>query len=261
MAHGVPTNAACMSNAPHADSDLSVLTLEFEVLDDQPDWPVLAIRIDGQLPFAQVAKGWQGFDPGKMLGPHSPLLPDDLGRRVALYRCSCGEAGCGVIAPVIVASPAQSRISWVDFRDYVGVFIGPVEPEAADHEGKPWDLPDVHFDRDQYVTEVLRATSDRSWETPRRQKARLLEEQLRLMDLVLPPGLTLRFVSPAWNEDGVLLSFEQTTHDGGELRHRQELLFLDSDESEPSKAAGDMAQLLLSASPDEWIHAFGHRLP
>ena len=74
------------------------------------------------------------FDPAKMLGPHSPLLPEDMGRRVAVYRCSCGEAGCGVIAPVIVASPDGTRISWVDFRDYVGVFIGPVEESVDRHE-------------------------------------------------------------------------------------------------------------------------------
>lgn len=261
MAHGVPTSATPVSNAPRAEDALSVLTLEFAVLDDGPDWPVLEIRVDGRPPFAQVAADWHGFDPGRMLGAGSPLLPHGSGRRVALYRCSCGEAGCGVIAAVIVASPAQQRVSWVDFRDYVGVFARPVEVESADHEGTPWDLADIHFDRDQYVAEVQRATRDPSWETPRRQTARRLEEHLRPMNLVLPPDLTLRFVSPAWNTSGVVLSFEQTSSHERTLRHRQEVLLLDSDADEPSRAAKDMAQRLLSTPPGEWVRAFGHHVP
>ncbi|WP_157740662.1 hypothetical protein [Jiangella sp. DSM 45060] len=72
-----------------------------------------------------------------------------------------------MIAPVIVASPDGTGVSWIDFRDYVGVFIGPVEPSAAQHEGTPWDLPDLHFDREQYVAEVERA----SWTTHGRRAA------------------------------------------------------------------------------------------
>jgi hypothetical protein len=116
-----------------------------------------------------------------------------------------------VIAPFIVASPNHERISWVDFRVYVGVFVGPVAPEAADYEGRPWALPDIDFDREQYLAEVRRVTSDRSWETLRRQRARLLEDHLRPMELVLPQTLTLRWVSPAWSEEGVVLSFEHAT--------------------------------------------------
>ncbi|MEV0802057.1 hypothetical protein AB0I34_30455 [Kribbella sp. NPDC050281] len=51
------------------------------------------------------------------------------------------------------------------FRDYVGVFSGPVERAASDFEGKLWDLPDIHFDYDEYVAEVQRARSDRRWPT------------------------------------------------------------------------------------------------
>jgi hypothetical protein len=177
MAHGVPPNAARMSDAPMADTGISVLALEFEVLDDRPDWPVLTVRVDGKDPFAKVAKDWQGFDPGKMLGPYSPLVPSDNGRRVAVYRCSCGEPGCGVIARFIVASSDGKRVSWVDFRDYVGGFVGPVTQDVEDCDGKLWKLPAIHFDRDQYIAEVERASNDRSWETPRRQTARLLQER------------------------------------------------------------------------------------
>jgi hypothetical protein len=118
------------------------------------------------------------FDPGEILGPGSPLVPDDDDHRAAVYRCSCGEAGCGVIAPYVVPSPDRTRISWVDFRDYAGVSMRPISLWAADHDGRPWDLPDIHFDRDQYLSEVRRITNDHSWETPRRRTARLLEERL-----------------------------------------------------------------------------------
>ena len=79
-----------------------------------------------------------------------------FGQRVAVKRCSCGEAGCGVIAPAVVASLDRRRVSWVDSRDYVGVFIDPICDEAKDYEGKPWNLPDLHFDREQYLSEVVR---------------------------------------------------------------------------------------------------------
>jgi hypothetical protein len=249
MAHGVPQNVARMNNMSKATRDLAVLSLEFE-MPGVPDWPVLSIRVNGESPFEKVAKDWQGFDPGKMLGPPSPLIPDDIGNRVALYRCSCGEAGCGVIAPFVVASPDRKRISWVDFRDYVGVFIGPTAPSSAKYEGKPWRLPDLHFEYAQYVAEVQRATTDRSWETPRRRLARLLEEQLMPMDLTLPPGLSLKWINPAWKADGVVLSF-----DGAD----QQLLHLTSTQADPAQAAEDIKQQLLSTSPHSWTRLYGYQ--
>lgn len=216
-----------------------VLTLEFEVPDDRPDSPVVTIRVNGRDPFGQ--DGWQGFDPAEILGDGSPLVPGDNGHRAAVYRCSCGEPGCGVIAPYIVASPDRRRISWVDFRDYTGVFTHPLAPESANYEGRPWGLPDLHFDRDQYLTEVRRATNDRSWETPRRLTARLLEERLR-------PMPALEWVTPAWQAEGVVLSVEQ---------HGQLLLHLTSSEQDPARAAADMARRLRSTAPEDWADAFG----
>ena len=160
-------NVADMNHVrPASERRLSVLSLRFQVVKDRTDCPVVQVLADDRDPFAEYARDWRGFDPAKMLGPQSPLLPVDLGRRVAVYRCSCGEAACGVIAPVIVPSPDGSRISWVDFRDYVGVFAGPLEASVTDHDGKPWDMPDLHFDRRQYIAEIQRASRDGSWETP-----------------------------------------------------------------------------------------------
>jgi hypothetical protein len=67
-------------------------------------------------------------------------------------------------------------------------------------------IPDLHFDREQYVAEVRRAVADRSWETPRRVTARLVADGLRTRGVILPPDLELRWVEPAG--DGVRISFE-----------------------------------------------------
>lgn len=238
-----------------ARGGLSVLSLRFEVVHDRTDWPVVRVLADGLDPFAAAAPGWRGFDPAEMLGPRSPLLPVDQGRRVAVYCCSCGIPGCGVIAPVIVPSPDGHRVSWVDFRDYVGVFLGPVRSVGGD-EGIPWDLPDLHFDREQYVAEIERASRDGSWETDRRRTARLVYERLEPLGLVLPPDLTLAWAEPAWREDGVALMFQRLIR-APRSGVRQQMLRLTSSLDDPDQAAEDMVRRLLSTSPEDWMDSFG----
>ncbi|HET9893921.1 MAG TPA: hypothetical protein VFQ44_03205 [Streptosporangiaceae bacterium] len=242
-----------------AGGSLSVLSLRFEVTGDRPDWPVARILVDGQDPFAAVAPGWHGFDPATILGPRSPLLPADQGRRVAVYCCSCGEPGCGVIAPVIVPSPDGRRISWVDFRDYVGVFVSP-GTAVGKAEGTPWDLPDLHFDREQYIAEIERASRDRSWETARRKTARLLHERLEPLGLALPPDLRLAWASPAWRGEGVTLMFQRLIPEP-RPEIRQQMLRLTSTLDDPDQAAEDMAQQLLSIPPDQWADSLGEHSP
>jgi hypothetical protein len=256
---GVPMNVASMNDPRRAArSGLSILSLQFEVPDNHPDWPVVRVLADGRDPFAAVAPGWRGFDPAKMLGPRSPLLPEDQGRRVAVYCCTCGEPGCGVIAPVILPSPDGRRVSWVDFRDYTGVFTGPTARSAVGAEGRPWDLPDLHFYREQYVAEIERATADGSWETGRRRTARLLYEHLEPLKLVLPPDLALAWAEPAWNTDGVALMFQRITS-APRPQVRQQMLRLTSTLDDPGQAAEDMAHRLLSTSPDHWVSLLGWR--
>jgi hypothetical protein len=245
-----------MTTAMPAGRDLATLTLRFKVLDDSPDWPVTEVSINGEDPFAPVAQDWRGFDPPKILGRESPLIPVPEGRRVAVYRCSCGEAGCGVIAPVIVASPDGKRVSWVDFRDYTGVFIDPVSEWVAEVEGRPWDLPDIHFDRDQYLAEVERASRDQSWETPQRRTARLLSEILRPQNPVLPPDLGFAWAEPAWSEAGVAVMFQHIPQDP-QQDIRQQLLRLTSESSDPERAANEMSDRLFSTAPGRWAARFG----
>jgi hypothetical protein len=249
-------NVVSMNDAqPAPRGGLSLLSLQFQVVNDRPDWPVVRILVDGREPFAAVAPGWLGFDPAEILGSRSPLLPADQGRRVAVYCCSCREPGCGVIAPVIGASPDGRRVSWVDFRDYTGVFVSPSEAVDED-EGTPWELPDLHFDREQYTTEIERASRDRSWETGRRKTARLVYERLEPLGLILPPDLRLAWASPTGHEDGVTLMFERFI-DGPWPEHRELMLRLTSPLDDPDQAAEDMTQRLLSTPPDGWVDSFG----
>jgi hypothetical protein len=236
---------------------LSTLQLRFGVRSDRPDWPVVQILVDGREAFVDRLPEWQGFDPADILGDRSPLLPEDLGRRVAVYRCSCGIAGCGVIAPVIMPSPDGRRVSWVDFRDYTGVFDGPTAPDSDRFEGRPWPIRDLDFDRSQYVAEIRRASADRSWETPRRATARLVADGLRARGVVLPPDLRLRWVVPAWDGDGLMLSFENGRP--GDKTFVQQVLSLASDHSEPDLAAQDILGRLAAVPVSEWKSRFGWR--
>jgi hypothetical protein len=239
---------------------LSTLQLRFLVPSDRPDWPVVQILVDGHEAFVDQLPEWQGFDPEDILGDRSPLLPEDLGRRVAVYRCSCGIAGCGVIAPVIMPSPDGKRVSWVDFRDYTGVFDGPIAAQDSDRfEGRPWPIQDLDFDRGQYVAEIRRASADRSWETPRRATARLVADGLRARGVVLPPDLRLQWVAPAWDGDGLILSFENSQA-GDEPIVQQVLLGLASGHGEPGLAAQDILARLAAVPVSKWKSRFGRRI-
>lgn len=133
----------------------SLLTLSVESTPGRPGSGPVSVLVDGRPAFAAVAPQWQGFDAAELLGPVSPLLPVHPWRRVAVYRCSCGIAECGVIAPLI-AQYGPDLVRWADIRDYDGVFDGPALDEDPP-DGEPWNLPDLWFDRDQYLAEVHRA--------------------------------------------------------------------------------------------------------
>jgi hypothetical protein len=231
------------------------LRLDIDVTDN-PDWPEVAIYVDGVDPFAEALPDGHGFDPGDILGSASPLAPDALGRRVAVRRCSCGEAGCGVVAPFIQPAPDGSAIAWTDFRDYTGVFTGSTVEETVIGEGKTWEIPDIRFDPRQYLGEVRRATSDRSWETPRRKSARLLRDELSVRAMTISGG-RLGWVAPAHREDGILLSFLKGAEEG--VSPAQVLLHLLPTSNDPAEASREMVALLASHKPGEWADRFKWR--
>jgi len=159
--------------------------------------PVLTILVAGRdLVAGSQRDRFQGFDPGDMLGPGSPLLPLDPPRRVAVYRCNCGEPGCGCVAPVIARE--DTAVVWREARDYTGVYAGPTTDEDPAAGGRSVGLPDLRFDAEQYEAEVRRARADRTWETDPRATARLLRRRLLGRSEQLGAlGYTLDWVVPS----------------------------------------------------------------
>jgi hypothetical protein len=230
------------------------LDLRFDLEDpDRRDYPVLTILVDGQDVLAN-ARGTKfiGFDPEPMLGPGSPLLPSRDPRRVAVYRCSCGEPGCGVVAPLI--SETNGRILWTDFRDYTGVFVGPTVDESVSDEilndGDPLGLPDMWFDSLQYRAEVDRASADDSWETERRRVARLLTEYLQSEKGTLERG-GHRFTWASLQPD------DPSAYDVSLWKADAQIVVeLRSDQGTPEEQAAAMAEQLLRTPPEEWRIVF-----
>jgi hypothetical protein len=135
--------------------------------------PRVVLLVDGQDVLAE--QGHQGFGPESLLHRGDPLTPVSPPRRVVLYHCGCGVAGCSGRACVI--SESDGIVRWSGFRRFVGLGH-PLDDTIADEHGRTDDLPDLAFDAAQYRAEVERAKNDRSWETPRRRLARLLTERL-----------------------------------------------------------------------------------
>jgi hypothetical protein len=236
------------------DRPVQRLDLRFDLEDpDHRDYPVVTILVDGKDVLANArGTGFIGFDPAAILGADSPLLPSDSPRRVAVYRCSCGEPGCGVVAPII--SEADGRIGWSDFRDYTGVFVEPEVDAWTTEEilanGDRLGLPEIYFDSEQYRAEVARASADESWETKRRRTARLLQEYLESEAAIL-------------EEKGYQLTWAALEADDPAAYHvslwkedAQIVVEIRADEGSPEERAATMAERLLRSSPDEWRVVF-----
>ncbi len=142
-----------------------------------PNWSAVSIIIDGQElvgessdvymggtfdPEDELGGGF-GWEPERILGPNSPLLPTSQARRVAVYTCSCGEVGCGNRAPII--SETNGIVFWNDVRAVTAYFTGPdtyEEPEdfndISDYFSARAPRADFSFDSTQYRAEIARAT-------------------------------------------------------------------------------------------------------
>ncbi len=137
------------------------LDLSFDTFEGRPNQPIVQILIDGEDLFAggRASEGFVGFDPRKILETGA-LIPAEPPRRVAVYRCGCGEAGCGCVAPVIERQ--GGLMVWSDPRDFVGVYVSPIYDARIESEGSLHDFGDLVFDAEQYLAEADRATQDRS---------------------------------------------------------------------------------------------------
>lgn len=235
---------------------------------------MLSILVDGadlsELPGSQP--GFGGFGADEMLGTpipapiesgewrdpasalSSPLLQD--ARRVALYKCSCGEPGCGVIAPILATD--GEVVTWSDFRDYTGVFSRPDDP-ADDAEGRPLPIPQVRFDARQYEAEVERAIADRSWESPSRITARVLRAMLaQHEELLRASDRRLGWVSFAWWAEGAgLFAIELRRAQPASRRPEQQfVLAITAKYGTPTSRARSIVDRLLAIPVEEWHTRF-----
>ncbi len=221
------------------------------------DWPQVRLLVNG-VDLAQVTDhpDHLGHDPSELLESPSPLLPSPW-RRVALYRCSCGEAGCGNLTPMIVRR-ADGTVAWTDFRSYTGVFVGAtVEQDPAG--GDPLPAHDLVFAAEAYEREVRRAVSDRSWETPPRVTARLVREGLQLQhdDRLDQAGYRLQGVWPSRTDpNAVLIDLRRR---GADLIWRQEIAHISASGVTAQERAEQMTDALWGVPVRGWAVAFPWR--
>jgi hypothetical protein len=147
------------------------------------DFLRVKILIDGEDPLTEAgprAPYW-GPSPSALLEEASPLMPADPPRRVSLYSEGTMDPGEGNITAII--SVAGRHVIWADFRECPAdasldrdEMIFDLRPARS----SPLSVPDLVFDREQYLGEVRRAITEREWESDRWRTALLLDEYLGL---------------------------------------------------------------------------------
>jgi hypothetical protein len=215
---------------------------------DHPNWPRVQVFVDGtELVYGSAQHDFIGFDPADILGPRSPLLPAEPARRVAVYRCSCGIAGCGCIAPLIEAR--SDTVVWWDFRDFVGVYDRPTVRENPS-DGQPLRFTALVFDERQYRDEVERASA-LPWETPQRKTARLLRLHLqRQGDRLRGLGYERPAAAKTGDDDFTYTVFLW------DLEHCQVVVELQAAPGDPADQAETMAEYILTTPASEWNVTF-----
>lgn len=223
---------------------IHTIQIRFDGLSESPDWPIATILIDG-LDVLGLERSI-GFDPEDILGKSDPLLPTQPPRRVAVYRCNCGEPGCSCIAPLIVDHGAE--VHWRDFRDFTGVYSGPMT-DVNPNGGKEIAVPDLRFNATQYRAEIARATADRSWESHGRVVSRLLQDRLdehggHLKSL----GYRRHWASPYRNG---ACTVSLLSIDGGHP-NGQTIVELSAPDGDAEDVARVLADRLLMTSESDW---------
>jgi hypothetical protein len=190
-------------------------------------------------------KRWMGWDPDKILGVASPLLPTDPPRRVAVYLCACTNAGCASLAPLI--HEAGDYVQWLDVKSLTGVFD---EEPTSEHpltadQNRSADYAGITFDASQYRSEIARASMDRSWESTSRATARLLQEHLARERKHFSDHGRLR----AWPDPSEPGTIQVDVEDNaGNHNHVK----LHAESGNPPEDALRLAEFLFRTPPDEW---------
>lgn len=164
--------AATTSNPGDQAASLSRLELRvgYPAHDPDPDFVGVEILVDGQDLLARAGSHgpYRGPWPPALLGNESPLIPVDPPRRISLYFEATMDPDEGNITAII--GETDRYVIWADFRECPAY-------AARDPDGMVFDLhpvdgtalsvPDLVFDRKQYLAEVRRASAARDWESGR----------------------------------------------------------------------------------------------
>lgn len=143
---------------------------EFELRVEQAETgiasgPALVFLVDGEDLFGRTLglKG-VGRDPDDLLGRTSPLLPPESPHQpptTLLWRCDCGDEGCGFASARIENDRFNNDYDHIVWTDFTVHCLGDVEPPR-----------ELRFRTRQYVAEIVRCHADRTWETDLRRIAR-----------------------------------------------------------------------------------------
>jgi hypothetical protein len=138
------------------------LDLRVDAVDDDPDDFVVTVLVDGVALFERPG------DNGR-IGPYPDEFtlptPSSSAVRTLLATCACRNRGCEDLSAIVTIG--EDVVSWTDLRVFTGWDDDQSLAEAPLEYGTPADLPDILFDRAQYLAELQRFSADRSWWTPR----------------------------------------------------------------------------------------------
>ena len=248
---------------------LNELRLEVVFPENGDDCPRVLILIDGEDRLSHAGRtDWVGFDPSEVFASKEVLLPGVVPCRVAVYQCSCGEPGCGSLAPVI-ESDGENLVRWTDFQDFTGVFDGPrliSDPEDEDpfSDGHPLAVDDLVFNRQQYEAEIVRAAADMSWESDGRATARLLGNLVRKQEAprMKAANVALVGVTFDWSSNGDptwTMQLRPVSSPEASQSFRQMLMTLPVVDGSPERQAQSLFEMLQSIPESNWGSNFPYR--
>ena len=248
---------------------LNELRLEVVFPENGDDRPRVLILVDGEDRLSHAGRrDWVGFDPLEVFASKEVLLPSDVPRRVAVYQCSCGEPGCGSLAPII-ESDGENLVRWTDFQDFTGVFDGPNlfnDPEDDDpfSDGHPVAVDDLVFNRQQYEAEIVRAAADMSWESEGRATARLLGNLVRGQGAALLKAENLDFVGVTfdWSSKGDptwTMQLRPVLSAEASQSFREMLMTLSAVDGSPEEQARSLFEMLQDIPVSKWGSSFPYR--
>jgi len=220
--------------------------------DPHPTFLSLKILIDGEevLMWAGPDGPYIGLRASALLGEDSPLIPAEPPRRIALYSEGVPDPDESTITAVVSASDAH--VVWSDFleclvdsgdsdSDHTVVDLHPTRSRSI-------DVPDLIFDRQQYLAEVWRGIAAREWESDPWRTAQLLDDYLSPgRPWSIGEDFYPSYAEPA-NDDGA--AFLVTLWDV--MLVRRVVVSLTAAAGTPEQRARSMADQLMKTPTDQW---------